>query len=550
MDETPLILIVGGDALTERVYQELTSTRGHAVRIVWPVEADCDEALEAAGVQQASAILTLSGDDGLNLAVALRARMLRPSIRVVLRQFNPRLGAKVEQNLPNCTAVSPAALSAATYAGAALDAGCFFALRFPEDDGPLLGFSETSSEVLGVAGTTVARAEAQLHLRILALDQRLDPPAGASIGSGAKLVTFGQVAERTPHRSRESRSSVRDSGFKKTSLAAEWQRLNPILRIFIVSAICFFSMSYGFFHFVLHRSWTAAGFYVVETMTNVGFGDTTVVHEGPLVTFGAMLAMLGGIVFTSIFIGTVSSAMTRAQWISMQGLRRIRAHGHVVVCGCGKIGRAVVDILTASGKRVVVIEPNPDAALVRRARERDVDLLTGDANRDDALDLCDLPNAAAVLALTDNDAVNLEIGLAARARSADVPIVLRMENDSFAQAAAAVFGIRTFAPAALTAPALAGLSRFPGTHGRVHFAGDDFTIGQRDQGQIPERPPARLCTALCVWRNGELVYLSDFEAMKPFDRVLFVVPLSQFRDARESTAFTSATRRVFSASNP
>ena len=42
----------------------------------------------------------------------------------------------------------------------------------------------------------------------------------------------------------------------------------------------------------------------------------------------------------------------------------------------------------------------------------------------------------------------------------------------------------------VAAPALAGLSRFPGTRGRVRFAGDDHTIGQRTQSAVPEKPPA------------------------------------------------------------
>ena len=536
MRETPLILIVGGDELTERVREELTSTKGHEARVVWPVTEDCDDELLANDVRGATSILTLSSDDGLNLAVALRARMLNPGIRVVLRQFNPRLGVKIEQNLPNCTAVSPAALSAATYAGAALDGACFFALSFPAEQGVLLGFSEHSAQSLGVVGITVFEAEQRLRARVVALDERVEPPSGALIGPNDNVVLFGKVTEHLVRRGLAMHATDHD-GWRVPpelrswdALVRTWHHLNPILRLVVVSAICFFSLSFCYFHFVLHRSWTAAGFYVVETMTNVGFGDTTVINDGPIITLGAMAAMLGGIVFTSIFIGAVSSALTRAQWISMQGLRRLRVRGHVVVCGCGKIGRAVVDILTAAGKSVVVIEPNPDAAIIRRARERDVDLLTGDANKDDALDLCNLPHATSVLALTDNDAVNLEIALAARARSVDVPLVVRMENDAFAEAAGAIFHLKTFSPGALTAPALAGLSRFPGTRGRVRFAGEEHTIGQRAQGEVPQRPPARVCVPLCVWRNGSLVYIRDFSQMQPYDELLFTVPLSQFRD--------------------
>lgn len=536
MNGVPLILVVGGDALTERVYGEIASTAGHDVRALWPVTADCDAALLEAGVERATSLLALSSDDGLNLAVALRARMLNPRIRIVLRQFNPLLGTKIEQNLPDCSVLSTAAHSAATYAGAALDPGCFFALRFPTADGPLFGFTRLRAGTAGIVGLTVFETEKRLGMRVLAVGERLDPPGGAGIAEDDVVIAFGPVVERsrshvhagvkpptTPPALRARKFGVKD-------LVAAWHRINPVLRLFITCAGAFFTFSFAFFHFVLHKTWTATSFYVVETMTNVGFGDTTVTRY-PIITLGAIAAMLGGIVFTSVFIGYVSSALTRAQWISMQGLRRIRARGHVVVCGGGKLGTAVMNLLTAAGKRVVVIEPNPDPGLIRRARERDVDLLTGDAHRNDALDLCDIPNATAVLAMTDNDAINLEIALGVRARTADVPLVVRMENDAFARAASAIFGIATFSPAALTAPALAGLSRFPGTRGRIAFAGDDHTIAQRRQGAKPEKPPAEACTALCVWRNGQALNIRDFSEMEPGDELLFIVPLGQFRPA-------------------
>jgi Trk K+ transport system NAD-binding subunit len=533
MNSAPLILVVGGDALTERVCAELTATAGHEVRVVWPVSAHPDEALKAAGVEVAASLLVLASDDALNLVVALRARVLNPGIRIVLRQFNPLLGTKIEQNLTDSTALSPAAHSAATYAGAALDPGCFFALRFPAEAGPLLGFTHTSGTALGAAGSTVLETEDRLGLRVLAIGERLDPPGGALIAADDAVVAFGPVTEHATRRHRRpahvtSRAaSERRLDVKRFVVA--WEHLNPVLRVFLMAAVVFFSYEFVFFHFVLHKTWTAASFYVVETMTNVGFGETAVTTRGPLVTGGAIAAMLGGIVFTSIFIGYVSSALTRAQWMALQGMRRIRAHGHVVICGGGKIGSAVIGLLTAAGKRVVVIESNPDAGLIRRARDRDVDLLTGDAQRDDALDLCDIPHAAAVLALTDNDAVNVEIALGARARRPDVPLVVRMENDAFASAASSIFGIAAFSPSALTAPALAGLSRFPGTRGRVRYANEDHTISQRTQGFVPEKPPAEVCIPLCVWRDGEQITIREFAQMKPYDELLFAVPLGQFR---------------------
>jgi voltage-gated potassium channel Kch len=235
--------------------------------------------------------------------------------------------------------------------------------------------------------------------------------------------------------------------------------------------------------------------------------------------------MIGGTVFTGLFIGYVTAAITRAQWTAQQGLRRIRARDHVVVCGGGRIGGAVVALLTDLGKHVVVVDSHPDPTLVRRARESRIDLLTGDATNEDVLALCDIPHAAAVIVLTNSDPGNLEIALGARAIRADVPLVVRMENRTFAQATDQLFGIATFSPSALSAPAFAGLARFPGTLGRVRYAGGEHTIVQR-WGGMGAQAPTDDAVPLCVWRNGRGVVLVRNNAdIVAGDTVIYALPL-------------------------
>ena len=101
-----------------------------------------------------------------------------------------------------------------------------------------------------------------------------------------------------------------------------------------------------------------------------------------------------------------------------------------------------------------------------------------------------------------------------------------MESDTFARAAAKLFGISTFSPAALVAPEFAALSRFPGMRGRVTYAGEQFTVGQRVEPEAPLRLPDDRCTPLCVWRGERLLLIRDMAEVKPLDLLLFVVPLA------------------------
>ena len=113
-------------------------------------------------------------------------------------------------------------------------------------------------------------------------------------------------------------------------------------------------------------------------------------------------------------------------------------------------GTGVIDLLLDFAKPLVVVEQHPDAALVERAHDRGFDLLTGDASRDDTLDLCNLGAAHSLVALTNVDTLNLEIALGARTRNPSMPIVLRIAEADFAASIARHFQFETtFSVAAL-----------------------------------------------------------------------------------------------------
>src|SRR5947209_6727440 len=123
----------------------------------------------------------------------------------------------------------------------------------------------------------------------------------------------------------------------------------------------------------------------MTTMTTAGYGDIVPNHDNPGQIIAAMVLMAAGISFSGIFIALIASRLTRAQWVRMQGLRRVRRRGHIVVCGAGSIGSGVIELLLEFGRPLVVVETRPDPAMVERARDEGFDLLTGDASRDDVM---------------------------------------------------------------------------------------------------------------------------------------------------------------------
>ncbi len=557
MTGVPLILVVGGDTLAVRVCEELCATQGHRVALIWthdhvlatklerlgceyfPHPPNDYDALRVAGVLEAASIMTLSDDDRLNLQVALKARDLNPHIRVVLRQFNKTLGRKLEQNLPNCSVLSPAAHSAAAFVGSALDPACFYALQFPDLDGNQAGFSERIAATWGITGLTAHAAQRKLGARIIALAGSPHIPLDHRFAPDDLVIVFGRVAQldassTTHHQVRleRRRHHLRRFFFAMRKRLRKLETADPIIRRFVAAVLGLYVVATLYFSLALHKDLVTAIYFVGTTFTSTGYGDITPLAAGWLPMLAAVLVMFFGVAATGIFTAFLTSAITQAQFTAMQGLRQIRTRGHVLVCGSGNVGTRVIEYLRELGQKVVVVAPNPDPSLIEASRMRRLELLTGDATRDATLDLCNLANARAVVAVTDNDTANLEVALGARARNPRVAVVMRVNDDTFAESIARQFeAIRTFSTTSLAAPAFAMLSRFPGTRGRIAFGDDTYNVGERLQGEVPQPPPAEHCIPLAVWRRGEFIHIDAFEEMEPYDRLLFLVPLSQFKPA-------------------
>jgi Trk K+ transport system NAD-binding subunit len=546
--------------------------------------------------------VAVSQDDRLNLRVALLARDINERVRVTLRQFNPLLGHKIQEGLRyNCSAISPAAHAAATYAASAVDASCFYALPFPtlesmvarvahrresgidpgtvaEEGSELYGFCDRRAADFGVAGLTVTDAEKHLSARVVSVGGRTpflchgdeehfdEALLAATLKDDDRVVVFGpiRVLKATGTQSHERPSMRRER------LRAQWhdvtsalRRIEPVLRTAIVASVICYIAFVAFFVRTMHWDVPATMYFVLTTMTTVGYGDVSpckgcehgpiaLVHAIPL--FVDMAVMLVGVVTVAILTASLTAGLNAAATRRIRGLRRIHRSGHVIVCGAGNVGSLVVDYLRQLGEQVVVVEKNPDNVLIELARDRKIDLLTGDATNDETVTYCSPERAKSLVGVTNSDTANLETALGARSRvrgskDGTLHIVLRIDDLAFGRSIKRHFGISSFSTTELTAPTIAGLARFESTRGRFEiFSGTDheqtFQLAERFQGTEnapppapPERPGYKVrWVPLYAWREkgagkGEAVPIHKFATeVHSGDRLLFMVPLDQFSE--------------------
>jgi voltage-gated potassium channel len=100
-------------------------------------------------------------------------------------------------------------------------------------------------------------------------------------------------------------------------------------------------------------SWQDALWYVVATITTVGYGDVyPITYNGRMLGFLTMLSSLGVYGF---IIGQIASFMSTLKEQRALGLNGTDFKNHVVIIGWNEFGHSVMEHLIAAGKKVAVI---------------------------------------------------------------------------------------------------------------------------------------------------------------------------------------------------
>lgn len=183
--------------------------------------------------------------------------------------------------------------------------------------------------------------------------------------------------------------------------------------------------------------------------------DPTGGTGGPVQRLAQVVITFSGIallpVLTAIVVDVLASGRRGLPRSPSAGLR-----GHVIVVGLGNVGTRVATLLAELGVPVAGVELDPQAAGVAAMRALGVPVVVGDGPLADRLRVARAKHARAVVAVTNDDAVNLEAALEARALRENVRIVVRLFDDDFARHVYATLGnVASRSVSYLAAPAFA-----------------------------------------------------------------------------------------------
>ena len=173
-------------------------------------------------------------------------------------------------------------------------------------------------------------------------------------------------------------------------------------------------------------------YLTVTTISTVGYGDVAPVTVGGRVF--AMLLIVGGVglafyVFSHVFNTMLEMQLEKA--FGRRGMERkiTNMQGHIIVCGTGRVGQAVIRQLLNENANFVVIEK--DLTRFQDLVEKKIVALNGDATLDDVMKAAGVERSRGVITTLPSDADNVYVTLTARSLNPDPEFIIVARADRF-----------------------------------------------------------------------------------------------------------------------
>lgn len=463
----PQIVVYGLDSIGYRIFCLLRQQRAAVVGVhrysianendIIIGELQLPETLQKAQVQTAQTIVIANGDDAMNLEILLQVRLLNPRIRIINRLFNQSLGDRLDRTLPEHSTMGVANLSAPIFAFAAMGKVAIGHLQLFQEIWPI--YEELIHVHHPWQGKLISEIwddRAQMFIHYLTSDAEISLVEAMSLGR--RLQVGDRLIIGTRPQVKTQQLSLGETLRKGLLWLGQFQRhlrSGLVVTFFLILTITITTLAYV--HFGGNRSTLVDSLYFSVGMITGAGGNESVAEKSPtLLKVFTMVVMVVGAGVVGIFYALLNDFILGSRLRRFWDVASIPYKNHYIICGLGGLGVKIAQQLLMQGHDVVVIERDAENRFLSMARSQQIPVIVADASFPLTLKMANIEKANALLAVTQDDMVNLEVALTAKELSPDLSLIVRSNNPAQAERMNQVFDFTAVLnPFDISAPAFA-----------------------------------------------------------------------------------------------
>ncbi|MEZ5941490.1 MAG: potassium channel protein [Planctomycetaceae bacterium] len=227
------------------------------------------------------------------------------------------------------------------------------------------------------------------------------------------------------------------------------------------------------FRLLTDHGWVDSLYLAVVTLTTVGSRDA---GKTPAAMLFVVVYLVMGLSVFSYGAFHLGQLIVNTDIRRLLEQRRMNAEiadlkGHFIICGLGRMGRAIAEHVATRGQKFVIIERNEEF-ITSDCRKRGWLFVIGDATHDSVLEQAGISRAQSLATTLPTDADNVYVVLSARMLSPKVQIVARASDDSAVQKLTRAGASRVISPFSSGATKMARLMLNPSVEDFLEITDD------------------------------------------------------------------------------